>query len=262
VFDWIARFFRRRRGVHVEIASFSECGPVRPENQDHILVNRRGLVFCVADGMGGGEGGAIASDIVCRGICAAAKRRTDFPERVRRVDEALRDADSEVRAYAAKAGFRHMGCTATILVVDAEEGRSAAVGNIGDSRVYRFRAGDLRQLTEDHTVAREMLRRNVSRSLQYFPSPRTAMLSHVLTRAVGVGEESKLDWRNVDTLEGDVFLLCSDGVHGAIEPADLKDAFTKGGGAGEIAERIRLRVLASGARDNLSAIVVKIGGRA
>jgi len=248
--------------VHVEIASFSECGPVRPDNQDHILVSRRGLVFCVADGMGGGEGGGIASDIVCRGICAAVKRRRNFPDRVRCVDEALHDADSEVRAYAAKSGFRHMGCTATVLVVDADEGRCAAVGNIGDSRVYRFRKGELRQITEDHTVAQEMMRRRAPRSANYFPGEKMSMLSHVLTRAVGVGECTKVDWRKIDTAKDDVLLLCSDGVYGAIEKSRLRNAFRQGGGAEEIAERLRRLVLASGARDNFSAIVVRIGGRA
>lgn len=254
--------FRRRRSIHVEIASFCECGPVRRENQDHVLVNRRGLVFCVADGMGGGEGGGVASEIVCREISKAVSRRTDFPERVRLVDAAVRRADADVRAYAAKAGYRQMGSTATVFVGDPEDGRSAVVGNVGDSRVYCLRAGEMRQLTHDHTMEREILRRNSSRQQTPATEARASMLAHVLTRAVGVGTEARLEWRKVDMREGDVFLLCSDGVYGYIAPQALKDAVASGGSAKAIAARISALVEERGAHDNFSAIVVKIGGRA
>ena len=255
-------FFRRRRSIHVDIASFCECGPVRCENQDHILVNRRGLVFCVADGIGGGEGGGVASEMVCREISKVVSRRTDFPERVRLVDAAVRRADASVRAYAAKAGYRQMGSTATVFVGDPEDGRSAVVGNIGDSRVYCLRAGEMRQLTHDHTLESEMLRNGSSRPLSHAMEVRASMLAHLLTRAVGVGDDARLEWRKVDMRDGDVFLLCSDGVHGFLSPEALKEAVASGESAKEIAARISRGVVERGAHDNFSAIVVKIGGRA
>jgi serine/threonine protein phosphatase PrpC len=253
---------RLRRRVHVDIASISECGPVRRENQDHILVNRRGLVFCVADGMGGGEGGGTASSIVCREMNKVLAKRTDFPERVRLVDDAVCAADVEVRAFASKAGYRQMGTTVTVLVADSEDGRSAAVGNIGDSRVYRLREGELRQLTRDHTMEREILKHRTLRTAGTATEMRASMLSHVLTRAVGVGEESRLDWRKIDMHAGDVFLLCSDGVYGFVKPDALKEALSTDGAAKEIIHRIGELVIEGGAGDNYSAIVVKIGGRA
>ena len=251
-----------RRRVHVDISSLSECGPVRRENQDHILVSRRGLVFCVADGMGGGEGGGTASSIVCREMNKVLAKRTDFPERVRLVDGAVCAADAEVRAFAAKAGYRQLGTTVTILVADPEDGRSAAVGNIGDSRVYRLREGELKQLTRDHTMEREILRRRSVRQVDASVETRASMLSHVLTRAVGVGNESKLDWRKIDMHAGDVFLVCSDGVYGFVKPDALKAALASGEAAKDIVRRIGDLVLEGGAGDNYSAIVVKIGGRA
>ena len=254
--------FKRRRRIHVDISHFSECGPVRRENQDNVFVNRRGLVFCVADGMGGGEGGAIASGMICRQLGASLAKRTDFPERVRLVDDAVRRADAEVREFAAKAGFKQMGSTATVLVVDAEDGRSAVVGNIGDSRVYCLSAGEFRQLTNDHTMEREIFRHHSSRPGGQMAETRASMLSHVLTRAVGVGQNTRLDWKKVDMHSGDVFLLCSDGVHGMVPPALLKGALSEGGRAKDIAERICALVESAGASDNFSGIVVKIGGRA
>lgn len=253
--------FHRRRHVHVDIASISECGPVRRENQDHVLVNRRGLVFCVADGMGGGEGGALASEIVCREISDVLRRRTDFAERVRLVDDAVVRADERVRTIAEAAGYRQMGSTATIFVADPENGRSAAVGNIGDSRVYRLRGGELRQLTQDHTMEREILRHRGGKGHLVLPETRTSILSHLLTRAVGVGTNSRPDWRKVDMCCGDVFFLCSDGVHGTVAAADLKAALESDGPAKEIVAQVHDLVLKGGAPDNFSAIVVKIGGR-
>jgi serine/threonine protein phosphatase PrpC len=155
-----------------------------------------------------------------------------------------------------------MGSTATVLVCDPEGGRSAVVGNIGDSRVYCLRAGEMRQLTHDHTVEREILRRNSSRPQTPATEARASMLAHVLTRAVGVGTEARLEWRKVDMREGDVFLLCSDGVYGFLTPQELKDAVGSGGSAKEVAARISTRVAEHVAPDNFSAIVVKIGGRA
>ena len=251
-------FFRARR-FRVDIASFSECGLVRPSNQDHIFVNRRGLVFCVADGMGGGEGGAEASDIICQEIAASLKRRMDFGDRVRAVDESIRRADTAVRVYAKKAGFRQMGSTVTVMIADSEDGRSAAVGNIGDSRIYRFRAGVLKQLTDDHTMVDE-IRRRTGRGMTVYDA-RTAMFSHVLTRAVGVGSDVRADWRKIDMRKGDAYLVCSDGVHGVVPQDAIRGAFALGGKSAEIAERIRDLVLACGAPDNFSAIVVQIGGR-
>ena len=253
--------FHRRR-LRVDIASVSECGPVRAENQDHVLVNRRGLAFCVADGMGGGEGGGVASEIVCRRIASALSKRVDFADRVKRVDEAVRSADKEVREYAAQKGFKQMGTTATVLIVDGDDAAEVAVGNIGDSRVYRLRQGSLVQLTVDHNMSCELRRRGTGRGQQgQLADIRAAMLSHVLTRAVGVGDVSKLDWRKFDMREGDMFLLCSDGVHGAMSDKAIQGALTTASHAREAVAILREFVLASGAHDNFSAIVVKIGGR-
>lgn len=236
----------------------SDCGLVRPENQDHLLVNRRALVFCVADGMGGGQGGSEASAAVCRCLADALRRRIGFGACARRVDAAIHQADQEVRAYATKAGFSQMGSTATVLAVDGESGRRAIVGNVGDGRVYRLRDGELRQLTNDHTVSSEMHRTVMPSSVRPFFDLRAAALSHVLTRAVGAG--SRVEWRKVDVREGDVFLVCSDGVHGVVPPVSLRGALSCGR-AKEAVSRLRALVLGGGAPDNFSAIVVRIGGR-
>ena len=257
--DWLFRLFRRRRGIHVDIASISECGLVRKENQDHIFIGRRGLVFCVADGMGGGESGGTASEIICREMAESVRHRTDFRGRVRHVEEAIRRANAKVRDYAARHGLSQMGSTATVAVVDAEKGRHVAVGNIGDSRIYRMRRGEFLQLTNDHTVEHELQLKNFMLAGRGLVDMRRTALSHVLTRAVGVGDVTGLEWFDIDLMAGDILLLCSDGVHGFVKPSALKSAVAAGGRSEDIVRRVRKLVLAGGAGDNFSAIVVKIG---
>ena len=248
------------RKFKVDVAFASECGLVRKENQDHVVADPKALVFCVADGMGGGEAGGEASDIVCRNVSAVLHDYASFADRVRLVDDAIHRADGEIRAISAAAGYRQMGSTAAVLVSDGR--RIAAVGNVGDSRVYRMRAGKLQQLTRDHTMAEELMSRRPVQGAKPFADVRYLALSHVLTRAVGVGQEPlKVDWHKIDVVDGDVLLLCSDGVHGFVPHSVILDAVLAGGSAREIVDRIAAIVVESGARDNYSAIVVKIGGR-
>ena len=246
------------RRFKVDVAFTSERGLVRKENQDHVIVDQKALVFCVADGMGGGEAGGEASDIVCRNVDSVLHDYAGFADRVRLVDEAIRRADGDIRSVAASAGYRQMGSTVAVLVSDGR--RIAAIGNVGDSRVYRLRAGRLQQITRDHTLAEELAQHS-SRSARPVADVHALSLSHVLTRAVGVGQEPlKVDWHKVDVVEGDVLLLSSDGVHGFVPHPVLLDAVQVGGSAMEIVDRIAALVVESGARDNYSAIVVKIGG--
>ena len=229
-----------RRRFKVDVASASECGLVRKDNQDHLVADPKTLVFCVADGMGGGEAGGQASDIICRSIDSALREHVGFADRVRLVDDAIRRADA-------------------VLISDGK--RIAAVGNVGDSRVYRLRDGKLQQLTRDHTLTEAILANRPPQGGRPLADIRALALSHVLTRAVGVGQERlKVDWRKFDVKDGDVLLVCSDGVHGAVPPSALSVAVSGGGDAKTILARICSLVVATGAHDNYSAVVVKIGG--
>ena len=98
------------------------------------------------------------------------------------------------------------------------------------------------------------------RSLASEFGARTGALSHVLTRAVGIEEEVQPDWRKLDVHPGDVCMICSDGVYDMVPDEGIRAAIAAGGTAAEIAARIERLVLAEGAADNFTAIVVKIGG--
>ena len=259
--NWFAKLFRRRR-VRIDSAALSDRGLVRAENQDHVLVNRGRRFYCVADGMGGGDGGAKASEIVCRCLRAAVARRTDFAERLDRVRAALAQANADIRAYAARAGFtRQMASTAALLALDPGTCRQAVVGFIGDSRVYRLRDGGLVQLTRDHTIVRELNLQTAGRAVAAGLRDRSLAISHMLTRALGVQEEAVPEWGRIDVRRDDVFLVCSDGLYDAASEADIRGALAAGGAAKEIAARLARLAVAGGAGDNYSLVVVKIGGR-
>ncbi len=258
--NWFKRLFRRRR-VRIDVAALSDRGLVRAENQDHVWVNRGRLFYCVADGMGGGDGGAKASEIVCRCLGAAVAPRTDFAERLKRIHEALAKANADIRAYAAQAGFtRQMASTAALLAVDPATCRQAVVGFIGDSRVYQLRAGALVQLTHDHTIACELSRHPASRAVAEGLKDRSLAIAHMLTRAVGVQPDVDPEWRRVDVRRADTFLVCTDGLYDAASEAAIRDALAAGGTAKEIAARLGRLAVAGGAGDNYSLVVVKIGG--
>lgn len=243
-----------RKRIFVDVASVCERGLVRPDNQDHVLVNRRNCVFCVADGMGGGDGGAEASEIVCSTISEAVARRTDFANRLRLVDVALAKANSSIHDHAVAHGYAKMATTATVLVLDAEESDNAVVGNIGDSRIYRFRHDKLKQLSRDHTMANEL----ISCTQSSTDAIVRRSLSHVLTRAVGVEPELAVDWRRIEVRHGDAFLLCSDGVYDMVDDGELRAAFAADGNASAIVRRISEKAIAAGAEDNFSIVVVKV----
>lgn len=261
MWKWLVNLFRRKR-LQADSAALSERGLVRPDNQDHVMVHRGRLAYCVADGMGGGDGGAKASEIVCGAVGRAVARRVEFPDRIKCIHEALQRANTDIRVYAMKAGFtKQMASTAAVLVIDREHGDQAVVGYVGDSRVYRFREGCLEQVTRDHTIARELSQHTASRAMAAGLKDRHLAISHMLTRAVGVLPDVAPEWRKLEVRRDDVFLLCSDGVYDMVPDAEIGSVFAEGGTAKEMVARLAKKVVGGGAADNYSMVVVKIGGR-
>ena len=250
----------KSRAVAVEAASLSDRGLVRRDNQDNLLVGRESGVYCVADGMGGGEGGAKASEIVCAAVAAATATRAGMPGRIGQVADAIRDANSEIREFAKKAGYRQMATTVTSLILDPGGERSAVLGYVGDSRLYRLRDGTLEQLSHDHTIAGELGRRASLRDSADTGQARSGRLSHVLTRAVGIEPEVQVEWRKIDLAPGDFYLLCTDGVYDMVPGSGIRRAVSSGGKCEEIVAKLRDMIVARGAIDNFTMVLLRIKG--
>lgn len=241
----------------LSFVSRSATGSVRKDNQDNVLCLEAAGLFVVADGMGGGAAGALASRMVCEGLEPCGKAG-GYLLRLEAIGQAVNAANARIFAYARDQGYTQMGSTVALLALDRTSGTRAAIGYIGDSRVYRVRDGKTEALTRDHSVGAELEARVGAAAGAKF-ALRSNPLAHVLTRAIGTEPDVALDWRKVDCAAGDRFVICSDGVHDVIEPAEI--GTLSSGDLPQAADRLEREILKRGAPDNYSFVIVETGGR-
>ena len=248
-----------KRKWRVSSLAVSETGAVRKDNQDAFFVDAAKTVFCVADGMGGGSEGATASRFVREEIARAVGGAGDLAGRMKAVDAAIGAANARILAYARERGFRQMGSTVAVLLVDPDDTRRAAICHVGDSRVYRVRRGSAELLTKDHTVGGQLSAFATGEQAAELRS-RQNPLAHVLTRAIGVEEKVAGDWRKVDVAAGDRYLVCSDGVHDVVADSLVGEILTVERGLEAASRRLTDEIVRNGAPDNYTYVMVEIGG--
>lgn len=223
-------------------AGLTDVGRLRPTNQDAFAVLGEVGVWAVADGMGGYRDGDVASRMVCQGLQGLSAAGS--------LDQAvsvLRQHMSDVNRRLYEASVRPInpivsGSTVVIMVVRRDE---CAMLWAGDSRVYRWRQGQLTQLTTDHTWAAEL-------NLQHADEE----ADHAITRAVGGESTLTLDIRKDKVRAGDRYLLCSDGLTRELNDAQIAAALS----AGDVQSSARALIdatLKAGARDNVTVVVVE-----
>src|SRR4051794_18240563 len=193
-------------------ARASDTGRKRRHNEDSYVVAPP--LCAVADGMGGAQAGEVASK-----LAAAALEETDpgslsGPDKLTSL---IREANRRVYERASSdPATSGMGTTMTVALV---EGNRVTIGHVGDSRAYVVRAGNLEQLTEDHSLVNELLKSGkLSREEAEIHPQRS-----VITRAVGTDPDVDVDAFVVDASEGDIFLLCSDGLTDMVADDDILD---------------------------------------
>jgi PPM family protein phosphatase len=236
----------------VDHASTSHTGKVRRTNEDSFL--DLPPLFVVADGMGGARAGELASRLAVDtfrelppvdGESGEDRLRRTILESNRRVLERAKDDP-------ATAG---MGSTVTAALVADDQ---VVLGHVGDSRAYLLRDGALQQLSHDHSLVAELERAGRLTREEAAVHPQRS----VITRALGAGPELQVDTSVVQVRDGDVLLLCSDGLSGLV--GDLAIANLLGGG-GPLADSVRRLVRAAndaGGDDNVTAVAFRIGAEA
>jgi len=227
----IREWFRR-----YDCASVSDTGLVRADNQDSFFVDPSRHVFCVADGMGGGAAGATASRILCEEVSRCRFGGLSPAEAAGTVDAAVGRANGRIRQIIATKGYAAMGTTMAVLLFCPDEPGLVAIGHVGDSRVYRKRGGVLKALTRDH---------------------RKSAFSHLLTRAVGMPDAFEVEWTQASVWKGDLWLVCTDGVHDMLPDSTISGILAHGGRTAAIAGRIAEAVRRAGARDNYTFCVIR-----
>ncbi len=199
------------------MAAMTHQGLIREDNQDAFIIDPDGRFAIVADGMGGHEGGALASRTASAAVAAALDHPFDDDRHDALAEKWLRTGFGEAfEALSAKAlknpDCGDMGTTLLATAFCRHDGE-LVVAHLGDSRLYRLRDGRLTQLTDDHNVLAELRRAGV---LNEETEAENHHLAHLLTRAVSPGATDRPDIFRAQTHPGDRYLLCSDGLHGVV----------------------------------------------
>jgi serine/threonine protein phosphatase PrpC len=230
--------------LEVSVGLFSAQGK-RPRNEDYAGVYtgtpgqraRFGMVGALADGVGGAKGGRVAAETAVRGFIDAYLA---LPETIGVRRAAARSLESVNRWIFEQSRvdpmLDGMATTFTALILRA---RRAHIVHVGDTRLYRLRDGQLQSLTRDHVMDRPDL-------------------AHILTRAVGTEESIRADYAIEAVQIDDRYLLCSDGIHGALRDRQIVEILIASGGPDEAAWRLVDAALAAGTQDNATALIVDV----
>ena len=221
-------------------------GRVRDHNEDSYCANERQGLWAVADGMGGHEGGEWASAKLVEKLDEIELPK-DLDKASEAVAEAIRQANRSILVEARHRG-KQMGSTIVALIV--QDQRYAVVW-VGDSRAYVLRDGELLQLSRDHTQVQEMVDRGIMKPEEAIGHP----MGHILSRAVGVRDEVQVDQVTGDVIPGDVFLVCSDGLHGYVDEKEIARLLARGSPE-QASEDLVEVTLQNGAPDNVTVIAV------
>lgn len=265
--------------LHLRAGAHTDIGRARTVNQDRYLaLPERGL-WAVADGMGGAQGGEVAAAMVVDTLLETYQERS-----VRALLQSLAEANRRIHEAAADPDLHGMGTTTVALAVvpaatvpaeggtvaleDGEEPGEGAeaegeeddgpeqlvVVNVGDSRAYLYRDGDLVQLTEDHSLVGELVRdgRLTREEADVHPQ------RNIVTRVLGPYESIPVDVWPVDAVRGDRIVLCSDGLSGEVSENQISGVLRRLDDPEEAAEELVRLANESGGRDNITVIVVDV----
>jgi serine/threonine protein phosphatase PrpC len=245
----------------------TDVGRKREVNEDNFLVDKKLSLFVVADGMGGHASGEVASHIAVHEFRNTVDAGRDAIERYDKGDAQVRPQDvlTLLEQALQTAGHsiyqkgqvepekRGMGTTTSALLLAGDRG---FIAHVGDSRIYLLRRGQVVQLTEDHSLLNELVRRGKITKDGIESSPYKAY-KNAVTRAVGVYETVQADTIDFEVMPGDQFLLCSDGLHAYLDDQKIIDIL----GTGEVTEtpkRLVEMANAAGGHDNITAVVVRV----
>ena len=243
----------------LEFALESAAGQ-RADNQDNVLQFESpfGSVFIVADGMGGYQGGALASKLAisrCEEVLMSLPEST-APDTA--LTEAIRAANHVVftESRHGDKSLRKMGSTiVALLISETEDGLLAIGAHVGDSRLYFVRDDRLYRLTEDHTMIQQLIKNNTITEEQAEDHPQAS----VLTRALGHQAEIEVDLTSWMLLRpGDTFLLCSDGLSGYVDDEAIRAILTQREASGTLSRVLLDLAFSCGSDDNVSVMVARV----
>ena len=234
--------------------SITNIGRKRKLNQDYVYTSEQPVgklpnLFIVADGMGGHNAGDYASKTTVETMVEKVSA-SEETERTRILDEAIQAANRLIREKASEsAELEGMGTTVVAATCD---GTRLCVANVGDSRLYVANKKEIRQITKDHSWVEEMVRRGGMGREEARNHPD----KNIITRAVGAEDSVKVDFFSVQLKEGDMILMCTDGLTNMLEDEEIRMILN---GARDVVEKAEALVAAAndhGGKDNISVILI------
>lgn len=241
----------------MQYAAQTNKGLVRDRNEDNYVVlleDDKPGIFIIADGLGGHRSGELASKISCQYASKYLEEelpQKNEPAQVRHIlVEVIQKTNIHVYMKSLeKEENKGMGTTLTIGVLYPE---SFYFAHIGDTRVYRLRAGDFEQITQDHTYVGEMMASGTLSEDEMRVHPRR----HVLTQAIGYPEYLDVDYVHLDRAHGDRLIMSSDGLHGVLEDDIIADSLASSLSPEKICSQLIEKSLEAGAPDNITIITI------
>ena len=227
----------------------TDVGKVRANNQDAPIVSEKLRLYGVADGMGGHKGGEVASTSARDDLLRELEGKTPS---VAALSGAIEEVNRQIyHQQEHDDALTGMGTTLSVLWMSDN---FVYIGHVGDSRVYLLRDGEFKQMTLDHSLVEQLVREGVLTEDEAQNPPRR----NIITRAIGTDESVEVDVVVEERRKGDLWLACSDGLHGLVDDRQMRDALRQY--APEKAADVLLKAaLDAGGRDNVTLVIVHDG---
>lgn len=227
----------------------TDVGKVRANNQDAPIVSEKLRLYGVADGMGGHKGGEVASTSARDDLLRELEGKTPS---VAALSGAIEEVNRQIyHQQEHDDSLTGMGTTLSVLWMSDN---FVYIGHVGDSRVYLLRDGEFKQMTLDHSLVEQLVREGVLTEEEAQNHP----MRNIITRAIGTDESVEVDVVVEERRKGDLWLACSDGLHGLVDDRQMRDALRQY--APEKAADVLLKAaLDAGGRDNVTLVIVHDG---
>ncbi len=247
--------------MKIHSAGLTDVGKKRDNNEDTFYTDDQVGLYIVADGMGGHRAGEVASNTVVSSVkdymeafhtspVAKETKEGNMSPAATAVCHSIELANRVVYQLSQDQGsYKGMGSTAAVVYV---YGDTLITANVGDSRIYLIRTDGIEQLTQDHTLLAEHMRKNPN----WDPNTASIPMKHILVRAVGIHETVETDVYELQPLPGDVILMCSDGLTDMLSDEEIHEAVLQGGALEEICDRLVYMANERGGLDNITTVLL------
>jgi len=246
-----------RTSTKMQFCSASDVGQIRTSNQDFLGNKEEASLFIVADGMGGHAGGERASRLAVDTALENYRFSEGKQPNVKTIKELLiQSIQAGNRAIHDEASqnrdLQQMGTTIVAVVL---HGPYAILAHVGDSRIYRLRGSQMEQVTVDHSFVQEQIDAGIITE----EDSKNHRMKNVITRALGVDSNVEVDIKTVRVREGDIFLLCTDGLHGMASDLEIKQLILSEPDLDKSCQALIDLANANGGKDNVTATLVRVG---